>query len=85
MSTTWVFLGLIAGREIGIALTLRHRSKKKITNLVCSDAGKAFAGSVLAVMLALFLPLLAALFHGNLKSETPETTPPPALEQTLQP
>ena len=59
MSTTWVFLGLLAGREIGIALRLRHRSKKQVSNLIFSDAGKAFAGSVIAVILALILPFLA--------------------------
>jgi len=59
MSTTWVFLGLLAGREIGIALRLRHRGKKQVSTLVFSDAGKAFAGSVIAVILALFLPMLA--------------------------
>ena len=57
MSTTWVFLGLIAGREVGIALRLRHRSRKKVTNLIFKDAGKAFFGSVVAVVLALFLPM----------------------------
>ena len=59
MSTTWVFLGLLAGREVGLALRLRHRSKAKVGTLVFSDAGKAFFGSVIAVILALFLPLLA--------------------------
>ena len=58
MSTTWVFLGLLAGREVGIALRLRHRSKKKVSNLIFKDAGKAFFGSAIAVVLALFLPLL---------------------------
>jgi phosphate/sulfate permease len=57
MSTTWVFLGLLAGREVGIALRLRHRSKKKVSNLIFKDAGKAFFGSALAVLLALFLPM----------------------------
>lgn len=58
MSTTWVFLGLLAGREVGIALRLRHRTKKTVSNLIFRDAGKAFVGSAIAVMLALFLPLL---------------------------
>ncbi|MFP4156461.1 MAG: hypothetical protein ACLFU4_02485 [Opitutales bacterium] len=57
MSTTWVFLGLLAGREVGIALRLRHRKRKKVANLVFGDAGKAFFGSVIAIMLALFLPM----------------------------
>jgi hypothetical protein len=37
---------------------LRHRGKKKVTNIVFSDAGKAFFGSVIAVLLAIFLPVL---------------------------
>ncbi len=58
MSTTWVFLGLLAGREVGLALRMRHRGKKKVTSLVFSDAGKAFFGSVVAIMLAMFVPML---------------------------
>ncbi|MGE9269779.1 MAG: hypothetical protein ACQKBU_03165, partial [Verrucomicrobiales bacterium] len=38
MSTTWVFLGLLAGREIGIALKLRHRSRQQVRSLVFGDA-----------------------------------------------
>ncbi|MGZ0656748.1 hypothetical protein ACWPKO_06140 [Coraliomargarita sp. W4R53] len=56
MSTTWVFLGLLAGREVGIALRLKIRKKKKVSNMIFRDAGKAFLGSAVAVMLALFLP-----------------------------
>jgi phosphate/sulfate permease len=56
MSTTWVFLGLLAGREVGIALRLNVRSKGKVSNLIFRDAGKAFFGSAIAVVLALFLP-----------------------------
>jgi phosphate/sulfate permease len=56
MSTTWVFLGLLAGREVGIALRLKLRKKKKVSNMIFRDAGKAFLGSAVAVMLALFLP-----------------------------
>jgi phosphate/sulfate permease len=57
MSTTWVFLGLLAGREVGILLRLKLRSNKKVSNLIFRDAGKAFFGSAIAVVLALFLPL----------------------------
>ena len=57
MSTTWVFLGLIGGREIGLALRLRHRSKQKVALLVGMDAGKALLGSIIAVALAFFLPI----------------------------
>lgn len=75
MSTTWVFLGLLAGREIGIALRLHHRKKKKLTNLVFSDAGKAFFGSVVAIVLAMFLPVLS---HANL-AKSDESPPQPAV------
>ena len=74
MSTTWIFLGLLAGREIGIALRLRHRSKKKVSNLVFSDAGKAFIGSIIAIMLAIFLPLIGQAMAGG-ESTTAEPTP----------
>lgn len=56
MSTTWVFLGLLAGREVGISLRLNLRKKNKVSNLIFRDAGKAFLGSAIAVILALFLP-----------------------------
>lgn len=56
MSTTWVFLGLLAGREVGIAMRLKLRKKNKVSNLIFRDAGKAFFGSAIAMVLALFLP-----------------------------
>ncbi len=60
MSTTWVFLGLLAGREIGMSLRLRHKGKKQVSNLIFKDMGKAFAGSVVAILLAILLPIIAA-------------------------
>lgn len=71
MSTTWVFLGLIAGREVGIALRLRHRDKKTVSALVFGDAGKAFLGSVIAVVLALFLPLFVAPVAQDVVDDAP--------------
>ena len=58
MSTTWVFLGLLAGREIGLALRLRQRSRGEVSKLIFLDAGKALLGSVIAIALALVLPVL---------------------------
>ncbi len=43
-------------REVGIALRLKIRKKNKVSNLIFRDAGKAFFGSAIAVVLALFLP-----------------------------
>lgn len=66
MSTTWVFLGLLAGREIGLALRLRHRKQKKVANLVFRDAGKAFLGMVVSIVVAFGLPPLAYFIYGSL-------------------
>ncbi|HKK18274.1 MAG TPA: hypothetical protein VJ952_06285 [Opitutales bacterium] len=73
MSTTWVFLGLLAGREVGILLRLKLRTKKKVSNLIFRDAGKAFFGSAIAVTLALFLPMFVKPIAERLddKAEVP--------------
>lgn len=85
MSTTWVFLGLLAGREIGISLRLHLRKKKKVSNMIFKDAGKAFFGSAIAVVLALFLPLwikpvVEQQADEDGKEETEEIGTPPASE-----
>lgn len=73
MSTTWVFLGLLAGREVGIALRLNLRKNKKVYNMIFKDAGKAFSGSVIAVILALFLPyLIEPVAQARIDAETTE-------------
>lgn len=61
MSTTWVFLGLMAGREVAIATIDKVRSRGATFQIIFSDAGKAFFGLVISVVLALGLPRLAAM------------------------
>ena len=58
MSTTWVFVGLLAGREIAIAWNEKHRSRQEVSRLVLSDFAKILAGLVVSVALALLLPKL---------------------------
>ena len=82
MSTTWVFLGLLAGREIGLALRLRHRSKKQVSKLVFLDAGKAFLGSVVAVVLAFFLPYFIVSVKENKDVEAEASIEAPASTET---
>ena len=53
MSTTWVFLGLLAGREIAMTIQLGNRSLKDATKLIGLDAFKALAGLIISVILAL--------------------------------
>lgn len=59
MSTTWAFLGLIAGREFAIATIDRVRPVGATLRIVAVDAAKAAFGLVVAVVLAVGLPRLA--------------------------
>jgi hypothetical protein len=73
MSTTWIFLGLLAGRELGIMLKIQHRSKTRVSRIIFGDAGKAFMGSVVAVVLAIVLPLFVVpLAEGEEEKATPQ-------------
>lgn len=65
MSTTWVFLGLIAGREYGFALT---RQAVRLTAAVidtAEDIAKAFIGIVISIDLAIGLPAFALRASGG--------------------
>ncbi|GJL90695.1 hypothetical protein [Hyphococcus sp.] len=64
MSTTWVFLGLIAGREFAIATIDKVRSTQATAKIVISDAFKAFIGLLVSVVLAVGLPMLAVALGG---------------------
>lgn len=59
MSTTWVFIGLLAGREIGMRLNLEKKLTKKVTRMVFADLGKVFFGLVVSVVLVFVIKLLA--------------------------
>ena len=58
MSTTWVFVGLLAGREIALAWNEKHRSRQEVSRLVLSDLAKIVAGLLVSIALALLLPKL---------------------------
>ena len=67
MSTTWVFLGMLAGREVALRLRLNELDRTRLWPMVFSDLGKATLGLVISVLLVVFLYLvegreLAALF-----------------------
>ena len=61
MSTTWVFLGLLAGRETAISVRLHNRTFQETWKIIASDAGKAIIGLVVSVSLATSLPYLHSL------------------------
>ncbi len=58
MSTTWVFLGLIAGREYAFALTREGIRLFATAKGTLGDLSKAFIGLVISVDLAVTLPFI---------------------------
>ena len=64
MSTTWVFLGVLAGREFALSRYLADTSLKGTAGKVVSDALKALSGLVVSVVLAFGLPWLYDLAFG---------------------
>lgn len=87
MSTTWVFLGLLAGRELAMTLILRHRPVKETGGVIFRDAGKALAGLAVSIMLAFGLPPLARLIEGSEPAQanrSPEY-PLPAAVSSVEP
>ena len=59
MSTTWVFLGMLAGRELAIAYVAGLRDKLEALGDVVTDVLRAFLGLVISVALAITLPAMA--------------------------
>lgn len=53
MSTTWVFLGLLAGRELGIQIRLYGKINMKVLKMLGLDLLKVFFGLVVSVVLVL--------------------------------
>lgn len=58
ISTTWVFIGLLGGREMAISLSksrkkIRKRKSIKASRMILKDAGKALIGLVVSLILAI--------------------------------
>ncbi len=60
MSTTWVFLGLLAGREIAMSVRLQSRPMPETLRLVRNDGVRIAAGLAVSVLLAIALPRISA-------------------------
>ena len=58
MSTTWVFVGLLAGREIALAHRLDVRPKGEVAPLVLRDLGKVTVGLVTSIVLVLLVEFM---------------------------
>ncbi|MGE9295774.1 MAG: hypothetical protein ACQKBV_05755 [Puniceicoccales bacterium] len=72
MSTTWVFLGLLAGREIALTNALKHQKKKHAFAVCGRDAIKALIGLAVSVVLAITLPAIAEKIDPSDPEPTPE-------------
>lgn len=59
MSTTWVFIGLLAGRQIAITLHLYKPPMNESRKVVISDAVKVGIGLLISVILAMMIPLVS--------------------------
>ena len=55
MSTTWVFLGLLAGRELAIATRIMDYKMKHVFPLVGKDMLKLLFGLAVSIAIALFI------------------------------
>lgn len=60
MSTTWVFIGLLAGREIAMRLRLEKRLSRHVLGMVFSDLWKVFVGLAVSVILVFIIKIMAA-------------------------
>jgi len=60
MSTTWVFIGLLGGRELAISLTKKQAKKrkkalKKSVKFISKDLQHALIGLIISIILAIFV------------------------------
>jgi len=58
MSTTWVFIGLLSGRELAIATSLQKRDVKSVFPIVRQDFMKLVLGMGVSVLVAYLVNLL---------------------------
>ena len=81
MSTTWVFLGLLAGREVAMNVHLRLRDWRGLLGMVGLDAGKAALGLGVSVVIAIGVPwaleAVGAVERGNTDVTPTATIPAP--------
>jgi hypothetical protein len=64
MSTTWVFLGLLAGREFAISMLIQSVGKHRTSRNVSKDAMKLMFGLAISIILATTLPWLYQVISG---------------------
>ncbi len=58
MSTTWVFVGILAGRELALYNRLKHKSSKKIWSNLGKDFFKVFTGLVVSIFVVYLINMV---------------------------
>lgn len=58
LSTTWVFIGILAGREFGINIMLRQQSFSAIWRMIAKDLFKVILGLLVSIGLVLAIKFL---------------------------
>ncbi|MFP4518996.1 MAG: hypothetical protein ACLFQ5_06035 [Oceanicaulis sp.] len=83
MSTTYVFLGLLAGRELAISIIGRLRKSGEAVFDVATDVVRAGLGLVISVAMALCLPFLATGQWPDI-GQALFSVDAPAMDETLE-
>lgn len=60
MSTTWIFIGLLAGREIAIRARVHKKLNKVLFRMIAADLGKVFFGLVVSVVLVFIIKIISS-------------------------
>jgi phosphate/sulfate permease len=58
MSTTWLFVGLLAGREIAIKVALEKKVSKSTQQMVLRDLFKIILGLIISLLLVFLIKFL---------------------------
>jgi hypothetical protein len=60
MSTTWVFIGLLSGREVAISALSKHRKIKKLFPILKGDFWKLIIGMTVSIAIAVLVNYIAS-------------------------
>ena len=67
MSTTWLFIGLLGGRELAISITRQKiKKRKKATVRALKMIGKDMLYALIGLLISL---ILALAINGNIREE----------------
>ena len=62
LSTTWVFVGLLAGREFAVNFQLKRQSTSAVSRIVFGDLFKILIGLAVSIAIALLISQLKIIF-----------------------